>query len=239
MEPDEASHVEQVGIPTLSLDKILPAISAAMSQVAKVGKSGRNEHDKYNFASVDDFLAMVNPVCAANGLIIHMDEAGSETFARKGKFGDSTWMRARYHITLMHSSGQHLPTVTRTVEVLSNGSQAFGSAQSYVLKQYLRGVLLIATGDKDDADLQATDNGEIVEHRAARPDAAQTAATSIGRAETLDMLKEIWKGLPKSVQANPDVIAAKDKRKSELDLCDSIDNPAAEIDDEIPEFEVK
>jgi hypothetical protein len=41
------------------------------------------------------------------------------------------------------------------------GAQTSGSAQSYALKQYLRGLLLISTGEKDDVDWkqQADDDG--------------------------------------------------------------------------------
>ena len=32
------------------------------------------------------------------------------------------------------------------------GGQSLGSSQSYILKQFLRGLLFISTGDKDDLD---------------------------------------------------------------------------------------
>jgi len=144
------------------MDKILPAVAAAIGGVSKVAKTGRNTHDGYNFAGIDDFLALVNPVCSENGLFVHIDEGEREDFIRKGKFGENPWMRQSFSFTLYHSSGQHMPAVTRTVEVLRNGAQAYGSAQSYALKQFLRGAFLIPTGDKDDADLRPTDDGEVV-----------------------------------------------------------------------------
>lgn len=140
---------------------IAAAVCAAMGQVQKVTRDGRNKHDGYNFASIDDFLALVNPICAANGLFVHMQETAREDFVRKGKFGDNEWMRQSFDLTLMHVSGQSLPPVTRTVEVLRNGAQAYGSAQSYALKQFWRALLLIPTGDKDDADYAPTDAGTI------------------------------------------------------------------------------
>ena len=36
--------------------------------------------------------------------------------------------------------------------VAMTGGQTMGSAQSYALKQYLRSLLFISTGDKDDLD---------------------------------------------------------------------------------------
>lgn len=142
---------------------VIAAISKAMSSVKKVAKDGKNTHDNYSFASIDDFLAMVNPICAEAGLIFHMEELGTEDFMRKSKYGESAWMRMRFAVTVFHTSGQSLPPVSRSVEVLRNGAQAYGSAQSYALKQFLRSLLLIPTGDKDDADFHATGDGEIVQ----------------------------------------------------------------------------
>lgn len=143
---------------------IFPAIAAAMGDVQKVGKADRNEHDKYNFASIDNFLTLVNPICARHGLIIISDEVSREDFTRKGRNGESPWMRVSFSFVVYHISGQSLPAMQRSVEVMRNGAQAYGSAQSYCLKQFLRGLFLIPTGDKDDADLNPTDAGQIVRH---------------------------------------------------------------------------
>ena len=60
--------------------EVLAAISKAMASVKKVVKEGKNAHDGYNFASIDDFLAMVNPICADAGLIF--PETTSTAFFR-------------------------------------------------------------------------------------------------------------------------------------------------------------
>jgi hypothetical protein len=143
------------------MEKILPAIAAAIGDVRKLGKGDRNKHDGYNFASVDDFLALVNPICSQHGIVVLAQEEGIEDFTRAGRNGESSWMRVSFGFTVYHSSGQCLPTVRRTVEVLRNGAQAYGSAQSYALKQFMRALLLIPTGDKDDADFQRTDDGVV------------------------------------------------------------------------------
>jgi len=214
---------------TPPISEVVTAAAKAMAAIRKVGKEGRNQHDNYNFASIDDFLAMVNPICAEAGLIFPMQEDGIEDFTRKGKFGENTWMRVRWQITVMHVSGQSLPPVLRTVEVLRNGAQAYGSAQSYALKQFLRSFLLIPTGDKDDADLQPTDDGQIerapnpaqvMDEMAAFTRAVTAAITAIGREETLDGLGMFWADLAKSnraVSRDAAVIAEKNKRKAEFE----------------------
>ena len=224
-------------------DKIMPAIAAAMGQVQKVGKEGRNKHDGYNFASIDDFLALVNPICAANGLVVHMQEAKIEDFARKGKYGENAWLRMTWEISVWHTSGQSLPPVMRTVEVLRNGAQAYGSAQSYALKQFLRSLFLIPTGDKDDADLQPTDAGAVTQapRQEQRQDAppvdkpaprdpvaiANGLIAQIGKAATVDQLgawpadqsqaAKAWKWLAiEAPDQNKRVQEAYSKRKEEL-----------------------
>ena len=136
------------------------ALIKAMSEVTKVQKSSRNVEQKYDFASIDDFLAMAGPICAANGLYTVMDESDVAEFERQGKYGVTHWLRVRFCLTTYHESGASLPPVYRTVEVIRTGAQSFGSAQSYALKQYLRALLLIPTGDKDDADFAEKGEGE-------------------------------------------------------------------------------
>ena len=217
--------------------EIVTAICAAMGQVQKVAKEGRNKHDGYNFASIDDFLALVNPICAANGLLVHMQEGHREDFTRAGRSGESAWMRQSFDLTLMHISGQSLPPVTRTVEVLRNGAQAYGSAQSYALKQFWRCILLIPTGDKDDADYQPTDAGTIRRDAIPEPrrddrahaEAVQSMVAALGTCDTLAELQGVWGRILGPVKADPEVIAAKDRRKNELSPPKNTD-----LSDELP-----
>ena len=141
-------------------DKILPAIAKAMGSIKGIAKDSRNAEQKYDFASIDKFLAMANPICAENGLIFHMDEVSRAEFTRAGKYGDTFWILVGFSISVYHVSGQSMPPVIRSVEVIRSGAQAYGSAQSYCLKQFLRSLFLIPTGDKDDADFQPHGDGK-------------------------------------------------------------------------------
>lgn len=127
--------------------KVAAAICGVMAEVPMLGKGEKNQHGNYNFASIDDFLEAVRPLCAKHGLIIMQDEEAYEM-----KDG---WLIMTFRFTLAHSSGEtwgHRPT--RTIMVSSKmGSQAFGAAQSYALKQFERSLFQIATGEKgNDAD---------------------------------------------------------------------------------------
>jgi hypothetical protein len=142
--------MEQVSNDMAMPPKVAGAIAAVMTEVPKLQKTEKNSHGNYNFASIDDFLEAVRPLCAKHGLIISQDEESFEM--------SDGWLIVRFAFTLAHSSGEtwaHRPR--RTIMVSAKmGSQAFGAAQSYCLKQFERSLFQIATGEKgNDADEHA------------------------------------------------------------------------------------
>lgn len=143
--------------------KIAAAISAVMGDVPKLGKSEKNVHGNYQFASIDDFLEAVRPLCAKHGLIIIQDEDGFELRQGQDKKGSTVnWLVIKFVFTLAHSSGEVWPDKPRRTIMVnaSMGAQAFGAAQSYALKQFMRALFQIATGEVNE-DADAHDHGEL------------------------------------------------------------------------------
>lgn len=136
-----------------------PAIAAALCKCMKAAKQlgydSANTHANYKYVSADKFFAIFGPAMADAGLLIIMDEDTVEIAGAAGKDGKvSSWLKTRYKFTFAHESGVVYGPVFRTVMVLANGAQAFGSAQTYLLKQFLRATFLVPTGDKDEVDDQ-------------------------------------------------------------------------------------
>lgn len=160
--------------------KVAAAICAVMGDVPKLGKGERNQHGNYNFASIDDFLEAVRPLCAKHGLIIMQDEESFDMKEGQNKRGEAVrWLLMRFRFTLAHTSGEtwaHRPSRTIMVDA-SMGSQAFGAAQSYVLKQFERSLFQIATGEKD-VDADAHPAADLPQ--ANRPAARKATATKGG-----------------------------------------------------------
>ena len=206
---------------------IYQAVASAIGEVTQLGKSERNKFDGYNFVSIDKFLALVNPICAKHGLFPHPSQTSVEMYENtNSKGGKSTWARFYFDITLHHSSGDSLAPSKIMVAVPMNGAQASGSAQSYALKQFFRGMFMIPTGDKDDADFAATEPHQI-NTKPAAPIAEEIAAaiTAIKILGSMDELKNHWTMLYSNFRPladHKDVLAAKEKRKTELQLDDSI-----------------
>ena len=138
--------------------KINTAIASAMSEVQKLPRDDRNEHGKYSFASIDKFLDACRPILAAHGLHPNIDGVASDTFMAGS---NKLWGKFSYRISMHHESGESTEPSGMDVMLPLTGAQTSGSAQSYALKQYLRGLLLISTGEKDDVDWkqQADDDG--------------------------------------------------------------------------------
>jgi len=142
--------------------KIDAAIAYVTKAVKRLEKADRNSHGNYAFASIDDFLAMTGRLCGEAGLSVLMDEADFEIipdmFATKQ--GKVSALRMKFAITL-RCEGEMAGPYHRSILVPANmGSQAFGAAQSYVLKQFLRATFQIPTGDKGE-DINAHDTGEM------------------------------------------------------------------------------
>jgi len=129
--------------------KINAAINAAMGQIQKLAKGDRNQHGNYSFASVDAFLDMCRPICAEHGLHPQVDSVGTETFSAGNA---KLWAKFSYKIGMGHVSGEKTDPVGMDVMLPLTGAQTSGSAQSYAVKQYLRALLLISTGERDDPD---------------------------------------------------------------------------------------
>lgn len=225
-------------------DSIYAAVAKAMGEVTRLGKDNKNAEQKYDFTSVDDFLAMVGPICAKNGLVTVANEVGVEFTDKPGKYGNTLWVFLTYEITTYHVSGASLPPVQRHIEVIRSGSTAYGSAQSYVLKQYYRGLFCIPTGDKDDpdhgttAEVEGSGNHQPKAKQPAKPADNSKAIEYLTEATDLDDLKARWTNMPDAARRDPAVIAAKDKTKDALTADanhdKAVQDEANGLDDAIP-----
>ena len=129
---------------------IAMAINGVMGDIKTLKKEDENKFQNYSYASIDNFLKAVNPLCAKHGLIINIDEEKCDSI------GDGTtkaWLHIVYKFILSHSSGDTWGyTPRRNMFVSMTGGQSMGSAMSYTLKQFMRSLFQISTGEKDDLD---------------------------------------------------------------------------------------
>ena len=146
--------------------KVNAAISKTMAAVQTVGKDDKNQHGNYNFASIDGFLGGCRDACAENGLHPEISVISYQPFTGSNS---KQWATYTYEVVMCHDSGEETKPVQTVVSLPITGAQTSGSAQSYALKQYLRGLFLIKTGEKDDPDFNAPIDLEIPAQPVAAP----------------------------------------------------------------------
>lgn len=135
------------------------AVAAIMAEIKPLPKGDRNSHSNYNFAGIDAFLDLTRPLCAKHKLDIYQQEESCDIVDTVGPKGPAKALLMRFAFTLECGDDSKGP-FCRTIMVPANmGSQAFGAAQSYALKQFLRSLFQISTGEKDDIDHH--DTGEL------------------------------------------------------------------------------
>lgn len=154
--------------PTMtSMPPILPpevagALCKVMAGIKRLHRSDTNKFQDYKYTSADDFFEAVGPIMAEAGLLIIPQQVGYSIrqMVTAAKSGDRVRLVLMLHFDfyLAHSSGAlwSMP-LRRTINTEAGGPQTWGSAQTYAIKQFLRALLLIPTGDADaDADEKFT-----------------------------------------------------------------------------------
>ena len=173
---------------------IAAAVVAVTGKIGTLAKGQDNKFDGYKFASIDDFIEHVRGACHEEGLFIVPQEAGEPELREMKKKDGSPLMMwwGRFAFMLAHKSGASYGPVFKTVMVQANGAQAAGSAQSYALKQFMRGLFLIPTGDDDDPDKGTSEITAKSAQTSGLQKSANAIATKLNNAKSLDALNEIW-----------------------------------------------
>lgn len=174
---------------------IAKAVIAVMASLGTLVKGNENKFDKYNFASIDDFIEFVRPHMIDAGLFTIPNEAEPprlvDVTKKDGKPMAMWW--SRFEFMLVHESGASFGPIYKTVMVQAGGAQSAGSAQSYAEKQLMRGLFKIPTREGDDPDRDST---PISANRGDRETDLQRVAGRIRRAlctaKDVDELGLVW-----------------------------------------------
>ncbi len=129
-------------------------VSAAMADLARVPRNGRNDFAKYNYATADDVFDAVRPVLARHNLEVRMTEAESEVITYGEGKEQKRAIRLKYEIGFAGTQPE-----TRTMFVMLRDAQSLQAAATYTLKYWLRTKLLLSTGETDDEMIQVQAGG--------------------------------------------------------------------------------
>jgi hypothetical protein len=135
---------------------VCKGIKGTLEKDAIVKSEGKNDRS-YRYVSVDQFYEMAGPLMAEAGLFLIGYEVSTEVVVRQGKWGPTNWLSCVFDFVLYHESGVDFGPITRTIQVVASGPQAYASAQSYLEKYLLRNLFKIATYDPETVEEHGKD----------------------------------------------------------------------------------
>jgi hypothetical protein len=188
---------------------IAAALAQAQSEMGKAIKDSNNPHFRNKYADLGNVMDACLPALNKHGIAV-FQPAGADD---RGEFVATV---------LLHTSGEKLECRVPLL-VNKNDMQGYGSAVTYARRYGLMCMAGIAPED-DDGNAAAKAPPPVQQAKpaqAAKPDYSK-AVEYLTEADSLDDLRARWGNLPKPEQAAPEVIAAKDARKTALTLSDQI-----------------
>lgn len=178
-----------------SIKELASALNRAQAQMSGAKKSASNPFFKSKYANLEEVIQCVKEPFAENGL----------SFAQ---FPVSDGDKAGVETVIMHESGEFISN-SFMLTCAKNDPQGMGSAITYARRYGLQAAVGVPSED---------DDGEGAMKRKPQKPAQtkQEAVALLAGAETLEALSTAWKSISPENKTNPDVIALKDARKSEL-----------------------
>jgi hypothetical protein len=189
------------------------ALAQAQAEMGPLVKGSVNPAFKSKYADLADLTTAVREPLTRNGL----------SFYHSMILGERDLMRT----SLVHGESETRIDCDVPLIVDRNNMQGMKSAATYAKRIGLESVTGIAPEDDDGNAAAAAaprqDTRPAPRAPAHRPDPshdrpspADHAISALEAAETLDALAAIWRDLPTSVRALPEVIGAKDNQKAAL-----------------------
>lgn len=192
---------------------LFSALAAAQAEMGPALKDATNPHFRSKYADLASVQAACLPALNAHGIAVMQPpvEIDGQRYVKT---------------VLAHESGEREECLVPLI-VAKNDMQGYGSAVTYARRYGLMAMAGVAPDDDDgNAAVAAAPRHEAPRHvdHLRGEISADVAIKSLANAETLDQLAAIWRDLGREVQAMPEVLKAKDRRKAAL----------AVVDDEIP-----
>jgi hypothetical protein len=186
---------------------IYTALCTAQANMGKVTKGSINPAFKSRYADLADVVSVVVPALSEQGIAMY-----------HSMIRDDEGMVMR--TTLSHGATDTHINCDVPLIVDRNNMQGMKSATTYAKRIGLESLTGIAPDTDDDGNAAAKAPPPPRQQAPAGPpkEAIEAATSSLLNADSLDVLKAIFMGLPTQVRSVQAVIDAKDARKAELEI---------------------
>ena len=218
----------QAGAVVQAHKNVYSALAAAQQDMDSLRKGSINPAFKSRYADLADVMQAVLPALNKHGLALFHSMRRIE--------GDNCMVTV-----LAHGESETMIECAVPLIVNKNDMQGMKSATTYAKRIGAESVTGIAPEDDDgNAAAAAAPKREqprqesIADDMAAFSSLVDATVFAIGKQPTVAALKSYWQTLDFTLQADGKVIAAKDKRKTELHGLEQAAATLKAVDDEIP-----
>jgi len=184
---------------------IAAALAAAQAEMGRAKKSASNPHFKSKYADLDSVCDAALPALNRHGIAVAQPLV---------KDGDDWLVMTRF----VHGDTDEAMETPMPLLLGKRDMQGLGSAITYARRYGL--MTLAGIAPEDDDGNAAVASGEAPHRQQpSGPSQAEIDAVCLGLkgAPDVEALRNVFLDLPYAIKSAPDVIAAKDARKAELD----------------------
>ena len=139
---------------------VTPSLAKAMLEMpVSIEKDQENSFAHYQYSSADAVFANIRTQLAKQGLAPWQQEISMEVIEQTKQNKDGTerrsrWLKAKYQMALTPDGQAPMDNIELEGEIVTvmcefTTAQAFAAIRTYALKYWLRGKLLLATGEFD------------------------------------------------------------------------------------------
>jgi hypothetical protein len=133
------------------IKEIVAALVAAEKEMGEVHRGGRNQHDQYNYATIENILDATKEILLKHGILVIASTETVMDAVHNGKT-PSNRVFLNMEVMLAHTSGQYI-IVKSVGEGVDSRDKAVYKAITGARKYAQTGALNLATSDNDpDAD---------------------------------------------------------------------------------------
>lgn len=171
--------------------KIYKQIVKVMEDVGAIGKTDKNEYDKYMFRGIDAVMNALHPAMVKNGIFVIPEVLEHQREERAGKNGTNmmySLLKVKY--TFMADDGSSVEAVVMG-EAMDRSDKSTNKAMSAAFKYACFQTFCIPTDEMKDADAESPEIGEKVGTPAAwiRTIEAECERTGFEKAEVYKQKK--------------------------------------------------
>ena len=185
-------------------------LMAIQKDVDTIIKDGKNQSDKYDFASNENVLDRFRPLLNQHNLLLIPRMESAALHEGQTRSGTARYLTEIYFTMIWHDveSGEELPVPWYAQGVDLAGEKGVGKAATYAEKTFLLKFFHVPTNKDDPDNDKRTGTGE----KTTRGTAAAKETADYHRKAITQMLDELYSGDTEKIKAGLIAITKSDKR---------------------------